>query len=99
MAALSSASRDDFTEDILLNSTVFAAQKLKITGFKDLQLVSVLRGQDTFVSLPTGYSKSAIFQAIPLCIQPHACGWCIHVPMDWIQPHACILVVHGAKPG
>ncbi len=67
MAASPSTSLD---EDILLNGTFFAAKKLNINGFKDLQLqaiLSVLRGKDTFVSLPTGYGKSAIFQAIPLC--------------------------------
>ena len=58
------------SDDLLLKSTEYAARKLKISAFKDLQLkaiLSVLRGQDAFVSLPTGYGKSAIYQAIPLC--------------------------------
>ena len=31
-----------------------------------LAIDSILRGKDTFVSLPTGYGKSVVFAAIPL---------------------------------
>ena len=51
-------------------SLKYAAQKLKIDAFKELQVSAishVLRGDDVFVSLPTGFGKSAIYQALPLC--------------------------------
>lgn len=31
-----------------------------------LAIDSILRGKDTFVSLPTGYGKSVVFAALPL---------------------------------
>ena len=52
-------------------SLKYAAQRLKIDDFKDLQASAiysvVLSGEDVFVSLPTGFWKSAIYQALP-CI-------------------------------
>ena len=47
----------------------YAAQRLKIDAFKELQasaISCVLKGEDVFVSLPTGFGKSAIYQALPL---------------------------------
>ena len=56
-------------KDLVSKCAEFASKRQGIAAFKDLQyqaVSSVLRGQDTFVSLSTGYGKSAIYQAIPL---------------------------------
>lgn len=65
-----------WSENCLQKSIEYAARKLQIAKFKDLQVAAikaVLRGQYIFVSLCTGYGKSAIFQAIPLCIDHLRC--------------------------
>ncbi len=52
-------------------NTVIARQGLKL-GFQVLRqkqieaVKSFLKGQDVFVSLPTGYGKSAIYGLLPL---------------------------------
>ena len=50
----------------------YASEKLGfVNGFRSQQcaaLSSFLKGQDLFVSLPTGYGKSVVFQAAPLCV-------------------------------
>lgn len=50
----------------------YALDKLGfVDGFKNKQSValkSFLRGHDLFVSLPTGFGKSVIFQVAPLCV-------------------------------
>ena len=60
----------EFKEDIVSKSIEYVAGRLKLSNFKNLQtkaIRSALKGEDVFVNLPTGYGKSAIFQAIPLC--------------------------------
>ena len=55
-------------EEKLTRSLEFAAKKLKIPHFKDIQveaITSALNGKDVFVNLPTGYGKNAMYQAIP----------------------------------
>ena len=59
-------------DDLLHDSLKCAASKLKIPGgkFKELQetaIRNVLAGEDLFIALPTGFGKSAIYEAIPLC--------------------------------
>ena len=47
-----------------------AAQTLGYTNLKPEQhraAAEVLRGRDTFVSLPTGYGKSLVYQVLPAC--------------------------------
>ena len=59
----------EFEEDVS-KSIEYAAGRLKLSNIKNLQTKSIrsaLKGEDVFVNLPTGYGKSAIFQAIPLC--------------------------------
>ena len=60
----------EFEKDIVSKSIEYAAGRLKLSNIKNLQtkaIRSALKGEDVFVNLPTGYGKSAIFQAIPLC--------------------------------
>ena len=61
-----------FTDEEIDQSIDFAAQKLRfVNGFREQQrtcLKSFLRGHDLFVTLPTGFGKSAVFQASPLCV-------------------------------
>ena len=51
--------RDFFQPDKIADSLNYAAQRLKIDDFKDLQASAiysvVLSGEDVFVSLPTGF--------------------------------------------
>ena len=60
-------------DDLLRESLSYAANKLGIPNgkFRELQesaIRSVIEaGRDIFVALPTGFGKSAIYQAIPLC--------------------------------
>ena len=58
-------------ENLFQKSLDFAASKLKLSGnFKPQQrhaVQSVLEGRDLFVNLPTGFGKSVVFQAVPLC--------------------------------
>lgn len=56
--------------DLLSKSLEYAAERLKLSSFKELQskaIKSAVKGEDVFVNLPTGYGKSAIFQANSLC--------------------------------
>ena len=68
-------------DDLLRESLSYAANKLGIPNgkFRELQesaIRSVIEaGRDIFVALPTGFGKSAIYQAIPLC-----CDFNIGVP-------------------
>ena len=51
-------------------SIKYASTFLKIDRFKDPQVKAneyALLGRDVFVNLPTGFGKSVIFHAIPLC--------------------------------
>lgn len=55
------------TTDDILN---LACAKLGLNQFKDEQkraLDSFLKGHDVFISLPTGFGKSVVFQAAPIC--------------------------------
>ena len=67
----------------MLNSTTFCESEIHIAikcaseylgfsdGFRNEQsqaLASFLRGHDLFVSLPTGFGKSVVFQAAPVCV-------------------------------
>ncbi|XP_041460827.1 ATP-dependent helicase SGS1-like [Lytechinus variegatus] len=60
------------SDDDIEESMRYAARKLGfVDGFRDQQrtcLKSFLRGHDVFIALPTGFSKSAVFQAAPLCV-------------------------------
>ena len=59
-----------YSSDELSRSLHSAADKLGIENFREEQmdaLKAFLRGQDVFVNLPTGFGKSAIFQAAPFC--------------------------------
>ena len=50
----------------------FGASKLVLPEFKPEQreaLRSALCGRDMFVTLPTGFGKSAIYQALPYCVE------------------------------
>lgn len=90
MAALWIASESDIDK-----AKLFACSKLKLDAFKAQQaqaLESYLHGRDTFVCLPTGYGKSCIFQAAPLC-------WdCIHdVANNPDIPNALAVVVVPLK--
>ena len=63
-------SDSDFCEQISHKCSDYASEILKFSSFKDLQtkaILSALIGRDVFVNLPTGYGKSGIFEAIPLC--------------------------------
>ena len=63
-------SDSDFCEQISHKCLDYASEILKFSSFKDLQtkaILSALKGRDVFVNLPTGYGKSGIFEAIPLC--------------------------------
>ena len=49
-----------------------AARKLELSDFKAEQkqaIESALCGKDVFVTLPTGFGKSAIYQALPYCAE------------------------------
>ena len=76
----------EFKEDIVSKSIEYAAGRLKLSNFKNLQtkaIRSALKGEDVFVNLPTGYGKSAIFQAIPLCKD------FVHTTTDTVAASAC----------
>ena len=48
----------------------YASEILKFSSFKELKtkaILSALNGRDVFVNLRTGYGKSGIYEAIPLC--------------------------------
>lgn len=68
MASSGSVLLDNETDYIAaINS---AAKQLNIGQVKDHQrngLLELLKGNDIFVSLPTGYGKSLIFHGAPLC--------------------------------
>ena len=49
---------------IVESAQAVGIEKLKPEQFRAID--SILRGKDTFVSLPTGYGKSVIFTALPL---------------------------------
>ena len=59
------------TEPAILNECLStAAQTLGYTNLKPEQhraVAELLRGRDTFVSLPTGYGKSLVYQVLPAC--------------------------------
>ena len=61
-----------FSDDEIEESIRFAASKIGFSdGFRDQQrscLKSFLRGHDLFIALPTGFGKSAVFQAAPFCV-------------------------------
>lgn len=69
--------------EIIQKSLEHAASTLKISHFKDLQAKAIraaLEGKDVFVNLKTGYGKSAIFQALPLCTDFIRCSDTHHLP-------------------
>jgi ATP-dependent DNA helicase RecQ len=56
--------------DAFTDSLKFAADKLCIPNFREHQENAIrkcLNGHDVFLSLPTNYGKSKIFQGVPLC--------------------------------
>lgn len=58
------------SDDDYIKATDHAAKTLKLQNFKELQreaLLQHLKGKDVLVNLPTGYGKSVIFQAAPIC--------------------------------
>ena len=63
---------DRFSDDDIKKALEYAATHLGfVDGLRIEQreaLTSFLRGHDLFVSLPTGFGKSVIFQAAPLCV-------------------------------
>ena len=58
------------SEDVDKNLAIAeSAHQLGYATLKELQvkaISSIVEGQDTFVSLPTGYGKSIIYAALPL---------------------------------
>jgi superfamily II DNA helicase RecQ len=63
---------------------IHAVEKKMTKSFKDEQvtaLLSLLKGTDTFVQLPTGFGKSIIFQCLP------------HVHREIDTDNAVILVI------
>ncbi|XP_072166070.1 ATP-dependent helicase wrn-1-like [Diadema setosum] len=67
-----SSSRRRFSDSDIEKSIQYAAEKLGfVDGFREQQqksLHSFIRGHDLFISLPTGFGKSVVFQAAPLCV-------------------------------
>ena len=64
------------------------AKKMGLRQFKPQQkkaIECVLRGEDVFVTLPTGFSKSAIYQSLPFCASVSA--------EESSPPKAIVLVV------
>ena len=54
----------------LERALVSAAMEFNFTSFKDVQgeaIAAAINGKDVFVSVPTGYGKSAIYEALPSC--------------------------------
>ena len=61
------------SEDVDKNLAIAeSAHQLGYATLKELQvkaISSIVEGQDTFVSLPTGYGKSIIYAALPLVFE------------------------------
>ena len=91
------------TEDVFNDGLQYAAAKLQINEFKPLQREAIkgaLLGRDVCVSLPTGYGKSCIFHALPLCFDwlrraQHASQATVCPPSPTTSP---VDVVHPSVP-
>ena len=62
--------RRRFTNDEVQRALDYASTRLDLS-FRSQQvhaLTSFIRGHDLFISLPTGFGKSVVFQAAPLCM-------------------------------
>ena len=82
-----------------------AADKLNLDDFRPQQRLAIeafLHGRDVFVSLPTGFGKSAIFQAAPFCCnflrQSDSCIAIVISPLSALMTHQLeILKSYGVK--